>query len=451
MDILSLFACCSTLTSFASVRRLAVIAEAMLSMTGRVTMLNLSRWTEKGGSQRTIQRFYASAVPWAEMLTEFFRRHLFDPDDEYILGGDATTVTKAGQQTHGIDRFFSGVLGHVVKGIEFFVLSLISVRKRKSYPLAVGQTVRSAAEKAQIKQRREIRQAQAKRKDKGRKKLRGRPKGVRNKTREKPGFSAELLRINDLLKRILQLVRLFVEVKYVVLDGHFGHAQAVLMARENSLELVSKLRYDAALYEKYEGQYAGRGAKKKYGEKLNYEELPEKYLKKSDRAGEVLTNYYQGIFLSRKFGCPLNVVIIEKKDVQKAKVGRVVLFSSELEPAWEKLIEYYRLRFQIEFNFRDAKQHFGLEDFMNITPTGVENAANLSFLMVNLSAKLLAERGESCHGINDLKSQFRGVYYALETIKIVEPKAERILIEKAKEVISRIGSIHRYNFSNSSA
>jgi len=96
-------------------------------------------------------------------------------------------------------------------------------------------------------------------------------------------------------------------------------------------------------------------------------------------------------------------------------------------------------------------QHFGLEDFMNITPRGVENAANLAFLMVNLSAKLLAERAESCLGINDLKSQFRGEYYALSTIKIVEPKAERILIEKVKSVISRIGSIHRYNFSNSSA
>ena len=71
--------------------------------------------------------------------------------------------------------------------------------------------------------------------------------------------------------------------------------------------------------------------------------------------------------------------------------------------------------------------------------------------MVNLSAKLLQEREESCVGINDLKSQYRGVFYALETIKIVQPKAERILIEKAKEVISRIGSIHRYNFSNSSA
>jgi hypothetical protein len=52
---------------------------------------------------------------------------------------------------------------------------------------------------------------------------------------------------------------------------------------------------------------------------------------------------------------------------------------------------------------------------------------------------------------NDLKSQFRGAYYALETIKIVEPKAEENLIEKVKAVISRIGSIHRYPVSVSSA
>jgi len=109
------------------------------------------------------------------------------------------------------------------------------------------------------------------------------------------------------------------------------------------------------------------------------------------------------------------------------------------------------LRFQIEFNFRDAKQHFGLEDFMNQTETGVENAANLSFLMVNLSAKLLKEQAANCVGINDLKSQFRGIKYALETIKLVEPKAERILIEKVKQVIGRIGSIHRHNVSASSA
>ena len=49
------------------------------------------------------------------------------------------------------------------------------------------------------------------------------------------------------------------------------------------------------------------------------------------------------------------------------------------------------LRFQIEFNFRDAKQYWGLEDFMNVTPTGVTNAANLSLFMVNVAYSLRAD------------------------------------------------------------
>ena len=49
------------------------------------------------------------------------------------------------------------------------------------------------------------------------------------------------------------------------------------------------------------------------------------------------------------------------------------------------------LRFQIEFNFRDAKQFWGLEDFMNLSQTAVSNAANLAFFMVNLSHHLLAD------------------------------------------------------------
>lgn len=215
MDILTLFGCCSTLTTATTVRQLAIIAQAMLSMTGRVTMLNLSRWTGKGGGFRTIQRFYATKLPWVELLVEFFRSHLFNPRHEYILGGDGTTISKSGQQTHGIGRFFSGLLGQAVKGLEFMVLSLISVEDGKSYPLMVGQTVRSEAEKAALKVRREERQARAKGgKKKKPGKAKGRPKGVRNKVREEVGFSPELLRINKLLKRLLELARLFVTVKY---------------------------------------------------------------------------------------------------------------------------------------------------------------------------------------------------------------------------------------------
>ena len=63
----------------------------------------------------------------------------------------------------------------------------------------------------------------------------------------------------------------------------------------------------------------------------------------------------------------------------------MILFSSDLELAQDTLIDYYSLRFQIEFNFRDAKQFWGLEDFMNVSPTAVTNAANLSLFMVDVS------------------------------------------------------------------
>jgi putative transposase len=449
MGILTFFACCSTLLNRTSIRHLAIIAQAMLTLSGRVTVKGLSRWTQGSASYRTLQRFYAQTMPWAEITVKFFETHLFNPKEEYIIGGDTTTITKAGKETHGIDRFFSGVLGQVVKGLEFNVFSLISVEERKSYPLAVGQTVRSEAEKAELKEQRERRWQQKQKKRK--KKPRGRPKGVGNKVPKEAAYSREMLRIGGFLKRLLGLIRHFVKVKHLCLDGHYGRAEAVRMAQENQLELVSKLRCDAALYEKYAGIYSGRGRLKKYGEKLNYEKMPTEYLIKSKTEGELITLYYQGFLLHRKFKGELNVVVIEKINVKAQKIARVLLFSSDLELSSEKVIEYYSLRFQIEFNFRDAKQHFGLEDFMNTSARGVENAANAVFLMVNLSAELLRERANRCLGINDLKSQFRGAYYALETIKIVEPKAEEYLIEKVKAVISRIASIHRYPVSNSSA
>ena len=127
------------------------------------------------------------------------------------------------------------------------------------------------------------------------------------------------------------------------------------------------------------------------------------------------------------------------------------LFSNDVELDWEKLETYYRLRLNIEFNFRDAKQHFGLEDFMNQTERGVENAVNLSFLMVNLSAKLLADKGESCVGINDLKSQYRGAKYAHWIIKKVLKIAEPIKINELLEEAGRLGSIHQAKVATSSA
>jgi hypothetical protein len=452
MDILTVFACFETMVSAVSARRLAVIAQAMLTIPGRITMLSLSRWTERGGSYRTIQRFFATSVPWLQLLVKFFETHLFVRDREYILAGDETVVTKSGSQTFGLDRLFSGLRGKVVKGLGFFVFSLVDVVERKSYPLSVNQVIRSEEEKAAAKARARKRAKQKKtKKRKSRAKKKGRPKGSRNRNKKEFKPSAELARINRMLAALLKLVRRFVAINYLVMDGHFGHNQAVLMARANDLYLISKLRRDAALYEEYEGEYGGRGRRRKYGPRVNYECLSVKYLKHSNSEKEIRTDYYQGTFLHKEFGCRLNVVIIVKTNLKTQSRGHALLFSSDLELGWEKLVKYYSLRFQIEFNFRDAKQHFGLEDFMTTTEVGVENAANLSFLMVNVSAKLLKMCAGKWVGINDLKTHYRGVKYAILTLKKVVEKPEPILMKRIIEEVSRLGSIYQRKSTASTA
>lgn len=106
MDIISLLACFRPLVSVVTWRHFSLIIPAILTMTGRVTMLGISRWTEKGGSYRTVQRFFATTLPWGELFIKFFETNIFDASSEYILAGDATTILKSGKQTHGIGRFF---------------------------------------------------------------------------------------------------------------------------------------------------------------------------------------------------------------------------------------------------------------------------------------------------------------------------------------------------------
>jgi putative transposase len=98
----------------------------------------------------------------------------------------------------------------------------------------------------------------------------------------------------------------------------------------------------------------------------------------------------------------------------------------------------------IEFNFREAKQYWGLEDFMNITPTGVTNAANLSLFMVNVAYRLRAngQARDPTYSVLDLKADWRGSKYVEETIKMLPEKPEPILLAKIRNHIANLGRIH---------
>jgi putative transposase len=440
MDMLALFQCLRPHVTATTLRQLSRMAFALLVMPGRVTMLGISRWAGKGGSYRTIQRFFSQALPWAMLFWVFFRQYVHRPDEVYLLAGDEVVVTKAGKHTYGLGRFFSSLYGKPVPGLAFFAFSLVSVQARRAFPVRVEQVVRSATEQASRKAPSAAKQPPAP----TIKRRRGRPQGSKNKPKADVTLTPELQRITSMLGALLKLIAGFIPLTYLVLDGHFGNHNALHMAQQRNLHLISKLRCDAALYLPYAGPYAGRGPYRKYGRKVDYGHMPAQYLKETTMEGPIQTCFYQARLLHKEFAQPLNVVIITKTHVHTQAQAHVILFSSDLELAYAPLVDYYGLRFQIEFNFRDAKQYWGLEDFMNVTPTGVTNAANLSLFMVNVSYRLQAEvrPREPDYSILDLKADCRGYKYVEETIKMLPQMPEPVLLRQILDKVACLGRIH---------
>jgi len=444
MSIIALLQVLSQCLDGTSLRRLNVIVLALVTMTGRVTMLGISRWAEQGGSYRTIQRFYNSVIPWGMVLWFFFKAHLYQPGTEYLLVGDESVVTKAGKQTHGLERFFSSIFNKPVAGLAFFALSLVSVAERKSYPLQVEQVIRAEAEKAAT-QAKKTNKATKKGKSSAHQGKRGRPTGSQNKDKRQIEWNAELHRVKGMATTLLQRVNPLCPLRYFVLDGHFGNNNVMQMVRQSlSLHLISKLRNDSALYFLYAGPQNPVGRKRIYGAKVQYNQIPLTYLVQTSTQDGIQTDVYQAAMRHKAFADPLNVVILVRTNLSTQKWAHVVLFSSDLDLAYDKLIDAYQLRFQIEFNFRDAKQFWGFEDFMNIKQTPVTNAVGLSFFMLLFSQRLLARFRPTIpdFSILDLKALFRARRYALETLKLLAGSVDPILFDQVVDAMPSLGSIH---------
>jgi putative transposase len=437
-EILALLQNIAPLVDKTTLRRMSHVVFGMLVASGRVTMLGLSRWTEQGGSYRTLQRFYQSVLPWAALHWVFFRKRFLKLEDDYLVAGDEVVVSKAGTKTYGLDRFFSGLQQQVIPSLSFFTFALVNIREAQSYPIQTTQMVKSAAEKA-------ARQAKAHPvKTTAEKKKPGRPKGSKNKAKQAVVLNPELVRIQKALHTLLETVGAVLSLKYVALDGHFGNYPSACMVRQANLHLISKLRSDAALYPAFEGEYHRRGPRPKYGAKIAVRQLRAAYLKETRTDGPLRTDIYQGQFYSKEFAFALNVVILLKTNVVTHAQAHVILFSTDLDLAYATIIKFYSLRFQIEFNFRDAKQFWGLEDFMNVKETAVTNATNLSFFMVNLSYALLQplRQTQPDYSVLDLKAQYRGYRYASATIKMLPEKPDAILLADIFQHIAQLGAIH---------
>src|SRR6266849_7130654 len=165
--------------------------------------------------------------------------------------------------------FFPSLYGKAVPGLCFLSLSLISVKRRTSYPVMMEQMDKKPNDDPPDV---------SKKTSPGK---RGRPQGSKNRSRRAVELSPALRFVQETITRFLQLIGDHVKVIYFVYDGAFGNNDALQMVKQPGLHLISILLPDSALYFPYDGPYAGRGKRRKYGTKLDYQHLPAAYLPSS--------------------------------------------------------------------------------------------------------------------------------------------------------------------------
>jgi hypothetical protein len=229
----------------------------------------------------------------------------------------------------------------------------------------------------------------------------------------------------------------------MLLDSAFGHNNGVQMVARCGLHLISRLHHNAALFFPYRGEQKKFGTRRKYGDKLDPQQIPNCYRKTSRLEEGVRFESYQMTMWNESFPDLLNIVILASTDLRTGRQGHVILFSTDLTLPADKLTHYYRLRFQIEFNFREAKQFWGLDDFMAIRQGSVANSANFAFFMVNFAQALIAHMcAVPDFGTTDLKAHYRGLRYVQEALKLLPPSLAQLLFDPLFARFTSLGAIH---------
>ena len=85
------------------------------------------------------------------------------------------------------------------------------------------------------------------------------------------------------------------------------------------------------------------------------------------------------------FECVFRVVVIQNLDQAAKVVGHVVLASTDTSMPATQIRALYSARFQLEFVFRDAKQHAALTTCQLRSKKGLENHWNAACLTVSLA------------------------------------------------------------------
>lgn len=324
-----------------------------LGILGKVNFLQLSRYGKHCEQQYRNQ--FENRFDFMEL-----NRILIEDNcsKNLTIAFDPSYINKSGKFTPHLGWFWSGVAGSSKWGLEIGGIAVIDIDNHSAFHLEAVQTIK------------------------------------------KEGETLLEYYANTIATRKEPLLKLS---KYLVVDAYFSKEPFVSTICESGFEIVSRLRTDAHLQYAFIGkQKSGRGRPKRFAGKVDYDNLDLNYFE------EFQTNEKEKVYKAKVYSKSLkkwiNVVIIYR--LNKNKWTHKIYFSTDLEMAAKTLIEYYKSRFQIEFLYRDAKQHTSLNYCQARSENKLYTHFNMALTAVNL-AKIthwLPQKGKrKPFSMNDVK------------------------------------------------
>ena len=293
----------------------------------RVNFTNLERYG--GRSARTHARWFGRAFPFARLAVAALGALRPRPVGE-LLVLDASFVPKSGHKTWGLGWFWSGMARAVRRGLEVSLLAAVDVAEGGAYPLCARQSPGTVPSRRQT---------------------------CGAATGRETTVDAGLALLREALDAG---AREILRARWVAADGGYSTQAFVEGVRKLGLHTVGRLRKDKVLRFRYTGPHARRpGRKRQFDGRFDRRDLTR--MARTTLKQEQVDLYHAELH-SKAWQRWLRVVYVLPRGAHPQTKEGVLLYSTDRELAPKRLFRLYRARFQIEFAFRDAKQHLGLND-----------------------------------------------------------------------------------------
>jgi hypothetical protein len=313
---------------------MAQLFTALATFVGKATYRNLNRYSNL--NEKTISRWFTRAFDFFKFNNLLLQQLI--TSKEMISAIDTSYLKKSGKKTDGLGMFWNGQSGKAEKGLEVSLISIIDRKSNTAYALDAQQTI-----------------------------------DVDDQTR---------IDLYATQVESCATVLLAQGIKYMAADALYSKYKFIKRVCATGLELVGKLRRDSELYWQYKGSYSGKGRPKEFDGKVDFENDLSRfdYIKRLDDGTEI----YSSIVHSKTFKRDLRIVLLRLLKESNKQVGHIICYSTDTDLDALTIIEYYKSRFQIEFVFRDAKQHTGLTDCQSTNSKSIHTHLNASFTALNL-------------------------------------------------------------------